>query len=368
MFGLFKRKKKETSPAKQGKYIDLTVSDVRKETKDAVRVEFDWPENGMDYKPGQFLTLILPVNGEKIRRAYSLCTSPSLDEKPAVAVKRVDDGIVSNFINDNVKAGDVIEVMPPLGHFTPEISPDNSRHLILIGGGSGITPLMGILKTVLKEEPNSNVTLIYANRDIDSIIFKEKLEEIKLENQDRFNYIQSLDNAPAEWSGEGGFLNVDKVKSLITNLDKWNDDSTYYYVCGPQGLMDLAFEAFDALQLDHHRTFKESFVAGTTSPDEIIAGKTKGSGDGSQVKIKYDGQEYEFTVPAGNTILQTALDQDIDLPFSCQSGLCTACMGKCLEGEVDLSDAEALSEEERAEGYVLTCVGKPLTDKVEIEI
>ena len=133
--------------------------------------------------------------------------------------------------------------------------------------------------------------------------------------------------------------------------------------------MDLAFEAFEGLKLDPHRTFKESFVAGTTSPQEIISeGKPALSGDESSVKIKYDGQEYDFQVPKGKSILETALSQDIDLPYSCQSGLCTACMGKCLSGEVDLTDAEALSEEERAEGFVLTCVGKPLTDQVVIEI
>ncbi len=369
VFGLFKKKKKEKSSPARDKYINLTVSNVTKETKDAVRVEFDWPEGGMDYAPGQFLTLILPIDGEKVRRAYSLSTSPYLDEKPAVVVKRVADGLVSNFINDNVKAGDSIELMPPLGHFTPDIKEDNQRHLVLISGGSGITPIMGILKSVLIKEPQSTITLIYANRDIDSIIYQDKLAKIKEEYGDRFNYIRSLDNASANWDGESGMLNLEKMKSLISGLKDWNNESTLYYVCGPQGLMDLAFEAFEGLNLDPHCTFKESFVAGTTSPSEIVADEKKApSGEGSLVKIKYDGQSYEFNVPKGKSILETALSQDIDLPYSCQSGLCTACMGKCLSGEVDLSDAEALSEEERADGYVLTCVGKPLTDEVEIEI
>jgi len=366
VFGLFKKKKKEKSAAAPDKYINLTVSDVHKETKDAVRVEFDWPEGGMEYAPGQFLTLILPINGKKVRRAYSLSTSPFLDEKPAVVVKRVVDGLVSNYVNDNINAGDVIEIMPPMGHFTPEIKEDNQRHLVLISGGSGITPVMGILKSVLKMEPLSLVTLIYANRDIDSIIYKEKLEEIKGQYENRLNIIQSLDNAHEGWQGESGMLNLDKMKSLITGLKDWDEESTLYYVCGPQGLMDLAFEAFEALKLDTHRTFKESFVAAASTEEDTTA--SSDSGEGSDIHIKYDGQEYDFKVPKGKNILETALSQDIDLPYSCQSGLCTACMGKCLEGEVDLSDAEALSEEERADGYVLTCVGKPLTDKVTIEI
>lgn len=369
VFGLFKKKKKEKSAAALDKYINLTVSNVSRETADAVRIEFDWPEGGMEYAPGQFLTLILPINGEKVRRAYSLSTSPYLDEKPAVVVKRVDNGLVSNFVNDNIKVGDSIELMPPLGHFTPEINEDNKRHLVLISGGSGITPIMGILKSVLKKEPQSTVSLIYANRDIDSIIYKNKLSQIKTEYGERFNYVRSLDNVQPDWKGESGMLNLDKMKILISALPDWDIDSTLYYVCGPQGLMDLAFEAFEALQLEPDRTFKESFVAGTTSPPEILADKKQVStGEGSLVKIKYDGQSYEFNVPKGKSILETALSQDIDLPYSCQSGLCTACMGKCHSGEVDLSDAEALSEEERADGYVLTCVGKPLTDVVEIEI
>ena len=366
VFGLFKKKKKEQPVAKTEKYIHLTVSDVTKETKDAVRVEFEPPEGGMEYKPGQFLTLILPINGEKVRRAYSLSTSPYLDEKPAVVVKRVDDGLVSNYINDNVKQGDVIELMPPMGTFTPEINPAQARDLVLIGGGSGITPLMGILKSALKQEDNSSVSLLYANRDIDSIIYKEKLEGLKAQYGDRFNYIQSLDEAPSAWEGNAGLLDRERLKELISGISDWNKDTTLYYVCGPQGLMDLAFEAFEALGIDSHNTVKESFFAAQSTSDtpEVAAV----SGEGSEVKIKYDGQEYDFKVPQGKSILEAALSQDIDLPYSCQSGLCTACMGKCLSGEVDLTDAEALSEEERADGYVLTCVGKPLTDKVEIEI
>ncbi len=369
VFGLFKKRKKNKSATVLEKYITLTVSDVSQVTKDAVRIEFDWPEGGMEYKAGQFLTLILPINGEKVRRAYSLSTSPYLDEKPAVVVKRVDDGLVSNYICDNINAGDLIELMPPIGHFTPEIREDNQRHLVLISGGSGITPIMGILKSVLIQEPQSTVTLIYANRDIDSIIYKDKLSQIHSEYGNRLNYIRSLDNAPADWKGESGMWDLVKMKTLVKSLKDWDSESTRYYVCGPQGLMNLTFEAFEELNIDPNRTFKESFLAATTSPQEILADEKRiPSGEGNLVKVKYDGQEYEFSVPTGKTILETALSQDIDLPYSCQSGLCTACMGKCLSGEVDLSDAEALSEEERADGYVLTCVGKPLTDVVEIEI
>ncbi len=368
VFGLFRKKKKDRTEHKTEKYLHLRINEIVQETKDAIKIEFDDPDKGMEYLPGQFLTFILDINGQKVRRAYSLCTSPYLNEQPAVAVKRVEDGVVSNFVNDNLKVGDIVDVLPPLGHFTPAIDKDTTRHIILIGGGSGITPLMGILKSVLPEESESTVTLIYANRDIDSIIFKDQLEQLKSSYADRFNYIQSLDNPPANWDENAGFLTLDKMKDLITTLPKWESDTTLYYVCGPQGLMELAFEVFEALHLDHHRTFKESFVADTTSHNEIITDK-KGPKDGmSHVQINYDGEEYEFDVPFGRSILETALAQSIELPYSCQSGLCTACMGKCHEGEVDLSDAEALSEEERAEGYVLTCVGKPLTDRIVIEI
>lgn len=362
VFGLFKNKKKVQSGKKSEKTLHLLINKINQETSDAVRIEFDEPEGGMEYQPGQFLTLILKIDGKKVRRAYSLCTSSYLDEKPAVAVKRVENGLVSNFVNDNLKVGDVVEVLPPMGNFTPAIDKDTRRHLILIGGGSGITPLMGILKSALHEETESIVSLIYANRDIDSIIFKNGLEQLKSSAGDRFNYVQSFDNAHDGWNGSAGILSIDQMKKLITDLPDWDNENTLYYVCGPQGLMDLTFEAFEALNLNPDRTFKESFVASSSSDGKV-------SKEGmSLVKIKYEGEDYEFEVPFGKRILETALEQNIDLPYSCQSGLCTACMGKCLEGEVDLSDAEALSEEERAEGYVLTCVGKPLTDRIEIEI
>ncbi|MDA0196743.1 MAG: ferredoxin--NADP reductase [Bacteroidetes bacterium] len=367
-FRLFKKKKKDQSEHKTEKRLHLRISDVIRETEDAVRIVFDEPDGGLEYQPGQFLTLILNINGEKVRRAYSLCTSPYLSEKPAVAVKRVDKGLVSNFVNDTLKLGDIVDVLPPMGHFTPAIDKHTTRNLILIGGGSGITPLMGILKTVLHEESSSSITLIYANRDIDSIIFRDQLEQLKSSYTDRFNYVQSLDNPPANWDQNAGFLTLEKMKELITTLPDWNSDTTLYYVCGPQGLMNLAFEAFESLKLDHHRTFKESFLAIAPAIKDIVADNKAHREGISHVQIKYDGEEHEFDVPFGKSILETALAQNIDLPYSCQSGLCTACMGKCLEGEVDLSDAEALSEEERAEGYVLTCVGKPLTDRIVIEI
>jgi len=362
VFGLFKKKKKDQTGKSGEKILHLRISEINQETSDAVRIEFDLPDDGIEYLSGQFLTLLLTIEGQKVRRAYSLCTSPYLNEKPAVAVKRVENGVVSNFANDNFKVGDVIDLLHPIGNFTPSIKKENKRHLVLIGGGSGITPLMGILKSTLHVEKESSVSLIYANRDVDSIIFKDELEELQSSAAGRFNYIQSFDNPHEGWNGSSGILSIDQMKQLITGLKDWDKESTLYYVCGPQGLMDLTFEAFAALNIDPHRTFKESFVASTTTNE-----KTSKNGV-SQVKIKYDGEEYEFEVPFGKSILETALSQNIDLPYSCQSGLCTACMGKCLEGEVDLSDAEALSEEERAEGFVLTCVGKPLTDRIEIEI
>jgi len=367
-FSIFKKKDQLDQNKQIGEhYFNLKVKDVIKETSDTITIVFDQPEGRMEYKAGQFLTLILPINGKKVRRAYSLCTSPFTDEDLAVTVKRVENGLMSNYLNDNIKAGDIIEIMEPMGNFITEYKPENKRHIIMFGGGSGITPLMSIIKATLHIEPNSILTLIYCNRDIDSIIFKDALETQQRSNEGRFRVIHVLDNAPMDWQGPSGLLNHEMLAKLFERIPQWDIEQTVYLMCGPEGMMNNVQTLLEQQNIAETKIFKESFVQG-------IIGKEK-KAETEEVELKpfevtvvYDGEEHKFTVKPEDTILETALDLDIELPFSCQSGLCTACRGKLISGEMKLDEDEGLSEAERKEGYVLTCVGHPLTEDVKIEI
>jgi ring-1,2-phenylacetyl-CoA epoxidase subunit PaaE len=367
-FGFFKKNEKKEE-AKGPHYYDLKVKQVIQETKDAITLVFEQPASGnISYKAGQFLTLIVPIQGKDVRRAYSLCSSPFVDQDLAVTVKRVDKGLMSNWLPDNVKAGQTIKVMEPMGQFTTEFSASRKRHLIMFAGGSGITPMMAIIKSTLNQEPDSICSLIYCNRDIDSIIFRETLTKLETQYEGRLHVIHVLDNAPMNWQGYSGLLNHDMLTRLFERIPAWGIDKTTYLMCGPEGMMKNVDSLLEQQRIPKDKIFKESFVQGTIDKDKKAEPAASGEAKAREVTIRYDGQEYKVLVPADKTILETALDQGIDLPYSCQSGLCTACRGKALSGQVKLDEEEGLSQSERAEGYVLTCVGHPLTDDVVIEI
>lgn len=365
-FGLFKKAEKKQEPAGPH-YYDLQVKEIIRETKDAISIVFAQPSNKIQYKSGQFLTLIVPVQGKEVRRAYSLCSSPFVDEDLVVTVKRVDNGLMSNWLPDNLKKGNSVKVMEPMGQFTTEYAKDKKRHVVMFAGGSGITPMMSLLKSLLTQEPESICSLIYCNRDIESIIFKEELTKWETKYEGRLHVIHVLDNAPMNWQGYSGLLNKEMLVKLFERIPDWGADKTTYLMCGPEGMM----KNVDTLLAEHHipkeKIFKESFVTGVIDKDKKEDAKSAGNG-AHEVTIRYDGQEYKLVVEPNRTILETALDKGIDLPYSCQSGLCTACRGKALSGKVKLDEEEGLSQSERAEGYVLTCVGHPLTDDVVIEI
>ena len=361
-FGLFKKKENKVQAVKTG-YLNLKVKDVIRETADAVSIHFEQPEGEtIDYKSGQFLTLIVNVNGKEERRAYSLCSSPFVDAHPAVAVKKVEGGIVSNYLNESVNVGDIIKLMEPIGNFTTEFSASNERHIVLFGGGSGITPLMSIAKSALDQEPNSKVTLVYANLNKESIIFNDAINEMT--SDDRFNVVHVVETVSNEVDSHGGYLTQEIIGEVLETLDV---SKAEMFVCGPTPMMDLTLASLSALGVPDAQVRKESFVSTTAS-----AAKEVDANDGKivarEVTVIYDGDEYKYTVEPGETILEKGLEEDVDLPFSCQSGLCTACRGKCLSGKVKMDEEEGLSEAEINEGYVLPCVSHPLTDDVVIEI
>jgi ring-1,2-phenylacetyl-CoA epoxidase subunit PaaE len=368
-FGLFKKSdKKEESQGSSSHYFDLTVKNIVHETKEAITVVFEQPAKKISYKSGQFLTLIVPMNGKDVRRAYSLCSSPFVDPDLAVTVKRVDNGLMSNWLPENLKIGSKVKIMEPMGQFTTEFSKENKRHLIMFAGGSGITPMMSIIKSTLTQEPESICSLIYCNRDIDSIIFKNTLDTMQTTWEGRLHVIHILDNAPMNWQGYSGLLNHDMLTKLFERIPNWGIEKSTYLMCGPEGMMKNAETLLAEQHIPKERTFKESFVQGTIDKDTKKEAAPVAENKAREVTIRYDGQEYKVMVEPNRAILETALDQGIDLPYSCQSGLCTACRGKAISGKVKLDEEEGLSQSERNEGYVLTCVGHPLTDDVVIEI
>ena len=377
-FSFFKKsgpeKKEEPQAATKGniKYHQLKIREVVQETADAISIVFEQPEPAITYKAGQFFTLIPTIEGKKVRRAYSACTSPYTDAHPAVTVKRVEGGLVSNFLNDQLKAGDTLEVMEPMGNFNLVPQADKKRHIVLLGGGSGITPLMSIAKSVLKEEPQSQVSLVYANRSEGTIIFKKQLDELQQQYANRLQVIHVLEEKPFSWECPTGLLKPELLKQLLKELPQWDTAQTEFFMCGPEGMMANVEETLKELAIPKDLVHRESFVAGKTERVEGAADPVKAAGDDApksrEVKVIMDGEEFKFTVEPDKTILETALDLDIDLPYSCQSGLCTACRGKCLSGKVNMDEEEGLSESELEEGYVLLCVGHPATDDVVVEI
>ncbi len=336
----------------------LTVKEVVQETPDTVTLVFQQPEPSITYQPGQFLTLLFQIDDKEVRRSYSLCSSLATDQDLAVTVKRVEEGLISNFINDRIQPQDEIEVLSPAGNFTPTITPDTKTHFVLFAGGSGITPLMSILKTALHVAPQSKVTLIYASRYEENIIFKDQLAQLVTQFPDRLNVIHTLTQPNENWQGHKGRLTSVLLRELLATLPPEEEKS--YWTCGPDGMMRIVEEALS------EQVHKESFVLTVKEATEVPA--TSLEDKIHQVEVHYAGDTYHIDVQPQQTILEAAMDKDIDLPYSCQSGLCTACMGQCISGKVVLEEDDCLTDDELNEGFILTCVAYPTSDDVVIKI
>jgi ring-1,2-phenylacetyl-CoA epoxidase subunit PaaE len=344
-------------------YYNLKVKDVLRETDDAVTIQLKQPLfRKIKYEPGQFLTVVLNIDGKQVRRAYSMSSAPTLDSHLAFTVKRVAGGLASNYLNDRIAKGDSIEIMKPMGKFC--LSPDKSkqRHIVLVGGGSGITPLMSILKSTLFFEPGSVVSLVYANSNEDCIIFKQQLDDLQARFGERLKVVHVLSKPKRMHPGYSGRLDDAMLVNIVNLLPKFDANSTEYFVCGPEGLMAAAKDALKRLKVPNARVHTESFTA--SAEDTTLLGTV----EAKQVTVRLRGQDHQVFVPADKSILDAGLDAGLDMPFSCQSGLCTACMGKCLQGEVKMTAGDGLSEDEIKQGFRLLCVGHPMTDDVVVEV
>ncbi len=360
----------------------LRVSAISRETTDAVAVAFDLPSNLREtfkYKPGQYLTLRLFIDGKDVRRSYSLCSAPTRDGDPTIAVKQVEGGLASTYINTKLKVGDTIDVMPPLGNFAVDLKPYHAKHYVLIGAGSGITPLMSILLGVLDSEPDSRVTLLYGNRDKDSIIFNDQLQDLAQRQPQRFKLVSILSRPGDGWQGLRGRIEKDSCGDMVRSCIAAPDIANcWYYLCGPSGMMVAAQAALRGLGVPDDRVFREYFttpLGGAGSADVSAAvdeedddpATNKSGFEKSIVKVRLYGIEHELEVAPGETILDVAVREEVDPPFACQIGACCTCRAKLLEGKVEMDEREALTDEEIEEGFILTCQSHPRSARLVVD-
>ena len=337
-------------------FHELVVAEVVRETADAASFVFDVPaelESLFQYKAGQFFTFQIPWEDFEIKRCYSLSSSPSWNEKPKVTIKRVDDGRMSNWMNDNLSAGDRIQVMPPAGSF---ILHEHDRPLVLFGGGSGVTPVISLLKCALANTTRK-VKLVYANRDLDSVIFRREIAEITSRHADRLNVVHHLDN-------ESGFLTADAIRG---HLERWLGAD--FYICGPTPFMDVVESTLHTAPLEGGDIHIERFVS-AVDPDRQHAPLDVAPTDSAipeSVTITLDGQTHEVAYQEGETILAAGARAGLDIPFSCKDGYCSCCMARLKRGQVFMPTHEALSQSEIDDGWVLACQARPTTSECEIE-
>jgi ring-1,2-phenylacetyl-CoA epoxidase subunit PaaE len=351
----------------------LTIADIRKETPDCVSIAFQVPDDlkpSYLFKQGQNLTLRTVMNGEEIRRSYSICSSP-MDNELRVAIKEAPYGKFSTWANSNLKKGDVLEVMPPTGTFFTELNPSQQKKYIAFAAGSGITPVISIIKTTLATEPNSSFTLVYCNRNRASIIFKEEIDALKNRYMSRFAVHHILSREKIEADINYGRLDTDKLQQLTNKLINVQT-ADEIFICGPEQMIFTVTGWLQQKGIDKKKVHFELF---TTPGQQSEAGSRKSEskqtiaqGQKSRVTVKLDGIAFDFDLPFdGDTILDAALKQGADLPFSCKGGVCSTCKAKLLEGQVNMDTNYALEQDEVQAGYILSCQSHPCTEKVVID-
>jgi ring-1,2-phenylacetyl-CoA epoxidase subunit PaaE len=346
------------------RYYHLKIKNIQPETPSAYSLILEQPNPSIAYKPGQFFTLLLTINGEKVRRSYSASSHPE-EKEIVLTIKKVAGGLVSNYIPDHLKAGEFVEVMAAIGTFCSDKR--TKDRVLLVAGGSGITPIVSILKDYLKKGNISKLLLVDCNRSEEEIIFHQQLEALAVQHANQFKILHYL-SQPTKEGVIPAKLSPSSLKETLIQQG-WFAGKFDAFVCGPNGMMENTIEALKSMEVADELIHKESFFNAAPAFESISdadAAPVKGE---DTVTIVYAGSEYVIDVPKNKSILEAALDLDIDLPYSCQSGLCTACMGKCTSGKVTMpSDADGLSDKEIKQGYVLTCVGRPVAPNTVIEI
>ena len=351
------------------RFYPLTVKAIDKVTEDCAVISFDVAEDlreAFSFKQGQYLTLKANIDGEEVRRSYSLCSSP-LDEEWKVGIKKISGGKFSTFANKALQAGDTLEVMPPNGRFFTEIETDKAKKYVAFAAGSGITPIFSIIKTHLLAEPLSQFTLFYINQQVSSIILKEEIEALKNLFLDRFKVFHFLTQEHRSTPLFNGRLDIGKldiISERMLPLDTVDD----FFICGPEEMIFMLRDYLLAKKVVAKKIHFELFNSGQQKQASQVSASTPTEKINCEVTVIEGGKA--FNVSLGNpniSILDAALSKGADLPFACKGGVCCTCRAKVLEGEVEMQVNYALEEDEVAAGYVLTCQAMPKSEKIVVD-
>ena len=349
-------------------FHQLRVKDIRRETEDCVSVAFEIPaeiQEEFKFIPGQNITLRKSFDAEEIRRSYSICSSP-FENELRVAIKKVAGGIFSTFANQQMTESDILEVLPPTGNFYTEILPSQKKNYVCIAAGSGITPVISLIKTILATEKESQVTLLYGNKGLASVIFKEQLEALKDKYLQRFNLHHVFSRETAESDFNSGRIDGKKLKTLsrLVNFNKVDN----FFICGPEPLIYATKDYLLESGIDPDKIHFELFTTPTKEHTKIFKAVKQTAEEGSEITMRIDGRSFQFKLDYnGKTILDAGLDHGADLPFACKGGVCCTCKAKLIEGEVEMEANYGLEKSELKAGYILTCQSHPRTEKVVVD-
>lgn len=347
-------------------FHDLRVIEVSPLTDESVAITFDVPpelESTFDYIPGQHVTVRTLLGGEDVRRSYSICASAG-SGKLRVGVKKLPGGAFSTYAIEQLKAGDILEVMPPVGEFTIDIDPDRPRKAVAIAAGSGITPVLSLISTSLEMEPESSWTLIYGNRTVNSVMFLDELEGLKDRYHPRFQLFHILSREGSDVPLLSGRIDGEKIRIIHDHL-LGREPVDGWYLCGPYDMVMTARETLADLGVPEARMHDELFFAGPL--DESSLPPEPPPGEGSvDLTVILDGRAVDTRMTPETSILDAALRVRTELPFSCKGGMCATCKGRIEEGEVRMDKNYALVDHEVEAGFVLTCQAHPVTDQVVV--
>ncbi len=350
----------------------LKISDIRNETADCISVSFQIPEEWKEefkYYAGQNITLRSTIEGNEIRRSYSICSGPHENEL-RVAIKKVDDGQFSSHAHRHFKVSQVMDVLAPTGNFWLSLLPDNKKHYVAFAAGSGITPVIAILKTILKEEPFSSFTLIYGNRTRSSVIFREELLALKNDHPERFQLVHIFSREKMDAPIFEGRIDAAKCEMIFKQVVPLSGNMEFL-LCGPAPMIFsvrswLLEQKVDVKKI-HYELFSDPGESGSAFK-KISAEKKEFTEEKSSVTIRLDGVSAEYQIPIqGPTILEAAIQAGADLPYACRAGVCASCRAKLIKGKVTMDQNYALADEELEQGFILACQSHPASDKLIID-
>ncbi|QOL51315.1 1,2-phenylacetyl-CoA epoxidase subunit PaaE [Massilia litorea] len=351
------------------KFYPLTVAKVKHETRDAVAVTFAVPpelKSTFAYQQGQHLTLRAQISGEDVRRSYSICSAVQ-DEQLRVAIKKTPGGLFSNWANDSLQAGATLEVMPPMGHFNVPLDPDSERHYLAFAAGSGITPILSIIKTTLLAEPKSRFTLVYGNRASSSVIFRDELTDLKDIYMGRLKLVYVMSREQQDIELFNGRITGEKCSAFLRH---WIDvqDIDVAFICGPEDMMHGVSKSLQDAGMAKEKIRIELFAASIPKHEHKPRPIVEGARHQTEVTVIMDGSAASFTMDKDKeSILDAGLRAGIDMRYSCKGGVCSTCRCKVVEGNVEMDVNYALEDYEVARGFVLSCQAFPITDTVIVD-